>query len=143
MRVLFDTSVLVPAFVDQLSNHTAAFATFASYTSAEHESFCSTHALAEIYSVLTALPLPKRISSVEAHLIIEENILKRISVVELNTQDYAKALKAVSHKGLTSGIIYDALHLEAAKKTGCSRIYSYNIGHFQALSPEDLLISSP
>ena len=51
MRVLFDTSVLVSAFVDQLSNHTAAFATFASYTSAEHDSFRSPHALAEIYSV--------------------------------------------------------------------------------------------
>ncbi len=69
--------------------------------------FCSTHALAEAYSVLTSLPPPNR--------------------------------------GLTGGIIYDALHLEAARKAGCARIYTYNLAHFRALraSEEDLLESSP
>ncbi len=143
MKVLFDTSVLVPAFVDQLSNHTAAFVCFTTYTSGEHEGFCSTHALAETYSVLTSLPLPKRISSAEAHLIIQENILKRLSVVELRTQDYLNALKLVSQNGLTGGIVYDALHLEAAKKARCIRGYTYNVGHFQSLSPDEQLISSP
>ncbi len=145
MKILFDTSVLVPAFVDQLSNHPAAFAAFSSYTSGEHMGFCSTHALAEAYSVLTSLPLPKRITSVEAHLIVEENMLNRLSVIELNGQDYANALRAVSHRGLTGGIIYDALHLEAAKRAGCTRIYTYNLAHFRALRApeEDLLVSSP
>lgn len=143
MRVLFDTSVLVPAFVDQLSNHSSAFAAFAGYSAGEHEGYCSTHALAETYSVLTALPISKRISSVEARMLIEENMLARLHVVELNGLDYAHALGTAAHKGLTSGIIYDALHVEAAKKAGCSRIYTYNISHFRALSPEEILVSSP
>ena len=64
-------------------------------------------------------------------------------VVELNQLDYAHALGTSAHKVLTSGIIYDALHVEAAKKAGCSRIYTYNISHFRALSPEEILVSSP
>ena len=64
-------------------------------------------------------------------------------MVELRTQDYLNALKLVSQNGLTGGIVYDALHLEAAKKARCIRVYTYNVGHFQSLSPDEQLISSP
>ncbi len=116
MRVFSDTSVLIPALVDQLSNHRSAFAVFHSYTTGDHEAYCSTHSLTGTYSVLTSLPLPKRISSVEARMITEENILKRLHVVKLDIQEYLNALSNVSSKGLTSRMIYDALQVEAAKK---------------------------
>jgi len=93
----------------------------------------STHSLAETYSVLTSLPLPKRISSVEARMLIEESILKRLHIVKLGIHEYLNALSNVSSKGLTSGMIYDVLHMEAAKKASCTRIYTYNIEHFEAL----------
>ena len=143
MRVFFDTSVLVPALVDQLSNHQSSFAAFYSYTAGEHQGYCSTHSLAETYSVLTALPLPKRISSIEARMLIETSILGRLHIVELDKTAYMNAVTNVSGQGITSGIIYDALHVEAAKKASCSRIYTYNIDHFEALRPEGISISSP
>jgi len=144
MRVFFDTSVLVPALVDQLSNHQASFALFSSLAhSNEHKTYCSTHTFAEMYSVLTSLPLPRRISSVEARMLIEESIFKRLQVVELGRKEYLDALENVSRRGLTSGIIYDALHVEAAKEASCSRIYTYNIDHFEALAPESITVSSP
>ncbi|MFP4067441.1 MAG: type II toxin-antitoxin system VapC family toxin [Spirochaetaceae bacterium] len=143
MRVLFDTSVLVAALVDQLSNHQSAFGVFDSYTRDENEGYCSTHALSETYSALTALPLPRRISSVEARMLIEESILGRLEIVELNNVDYMNAIENVSVRGLTSGIIYDALHVEAAKKASCSRIYTYNINHSEALITEGISVSSP
>lgn len=143
MRVFFDTSVLVPALVDQLSNHNSSFAVYYSYTSGENSGYCSTHSLAETYSVLTALPLPKRISSIEARMLIEESILHRLQVVELDQSAYRHALESVSSSGLTSGIIYDALHMEAAQKAACSRIYTYNIDHFEALSPQEITVVSP
>lgn len=144
MNVLFDTSVLVPALVDQLSNHESAFCVFSSFvTAAEHHAFCSTHCLAETYSVLTALPLPKRISSVEARILIEQTVLGRLEVIPLDRDDYAASLSAVSGAGLTGGVIYDALHVEAAKKASCSRIYTYNFRHFQPLCPPEISVSAP
>lgn len=143
MNVFFDTSVLVPALVDQLSNHKSSFAVFSSFTVDEHTAYCSTHSIAETYSVLTALPLPKRISSIEARMLIEESILARLVVMEIGKSEYLNAIENVSSKGLTSGIIYDALHAEAAKQASCSRIYTYNIEHFEALAPKGITVTSP
>ena len=143
MNVLFDTSVLVPAFVDQLSNHPGAFETFSTYTSVEHRGYCSTHALAETYSVLTALPLQKKIHSVEARMLIEENIISRLHIVELDGNAYIRAINSAAHLGLGSGIVYDSLHVEAAKVASCSRIFTYNIVHFRSLCSEEILVTSP
>ncbi len=143
MNVFFDTSVLVPALVDQLSNHPACFAVFRTYTSGENSGYCSTHSLAECYSVLTSLPLPRRVSTVEARLLIEESIMKNLNVVALTQSDYSQAITAVSNNALAGGIIYDALHAAAARKSGCSRLYTYNLIHFTRLGFEDIEIRMP
>jgi predicted nucleic acid-binding protein len=140
---LFRYLVLVPALVGQLSNHESSFAEFLSYTSGGNRGFCSTHSLAETCSVLTSLPLPRRSSTIEARMLIEESILKRLGVVELDGKDYLSAIELVSGKGLASGIIHDALHVKAAGKASCSRIYTCTINHFKALVPEGIVVSSP
>ncbi len=143
MNVFFDTSVLVPALVDQLSNHPACFAVFKTYTSGENSGYCSTHGLAECYSVLTSLPLPRKVSTVEARILIEESVMKNVNIVSLTQSDYSRALTAVSNKGLASGIIYDALHAAAARKSGCSRLYTYNLTHFIHIGFDDIEIRMP
>lgn len=55
---LFDTSVLVPALVDQLSTHERCFLTFRDYAGSDFRGYCSTRGLAECYSVLTATAPP-------------------------------------------------------------------------------------
>ena len=70
MRVLFDTSVLVPAVVDQFANHEAALEGLLRYTAGRHAGYCSTHALAECYATLTALPLPRRVLPAEARQLV-------------------------------------------------------------------------
>ena len=47
VRTLFDTSVLVPALVDQLENHEAALRALKDYTTGGNSAYCSAHALAE------------------------------------------------------------------------------------------------
>ena len=143
MTVLFDTSVLVPAFVDQLANHPTCFSTFVTYTSEEHTAVCASHALAEVYSVLTALPLSRRVSPLEARQIIEESIRGRLTVIDLDAEDYRWAVTAVSDVGLTSGVVYDGLHVVAAGKAGCGRIYTYNARHFRRIAPPEIEISAP
>jgi predicted nucleic acid-binding protein len=136
MKALLDASVLVPVVTDQLASHPAAFACFTSLLKLEGAVVCtSAHALAECYATLTALPLRRRISGPEALRLIEVNFIQRLKVISLTQGDYLKALRLVAGLGRTSGQIYDALHLTAAKKEGCERLYTYNHRHFQGLDP--------
>lgn len=143
MISLFDTSVLVPSLVDQLGNHHVCFAALVAATTNGNRGVCSTHAIVECYSVLTSLPLARRITGPEAYQLVEESILPRFTVVDLDTDDYRASLQAVAHAGLTSGIVYDALHVTAARKTGCDRILTYNLAHFEAICPAEISVSTP
>lgn len=143
MKVLFDTSVIVPALVDQLSQHPACFATYETYTSGTNHGFCSAHCLAECYAVLTALPLPRRITTDEALLLIKESVVGRLEIVSLNHAHYLDAITDVARRGLTSGIVYDALHVSAAIQVSCSRIYTNNLEHFRSICPTGIIVSAP
>ena len=143
MKVLFDTSVLVPAVVDQLANHESSFACFLQYTSAPHAGYCSTHAIAECYSVLTTLPLPRPVSPGDARTLIRETLLKRLRVVELRTETYLTAVDQLADVARPGGAIYDALHVQSAKAEGCERIYTYNLQHFRPLCPAGIQASAP
>ena len=143
MTVLFDASVIVPALVDQLSNHPASFEIYRAYTTGRSRAVVSAHCLAECYSVLSSLPVPRRISSAEALRLIEESVVGRLQVVPLEESDYLHALALVSRLGLSGGIIYDALHAATARRTGCSRIYTYNVAHFRLVCPDGVTVSAP
>ncbi len=143
MKVCFDTSVLVAAVVDQLANHESACACFVQYSQGKNRGCCSTHALAECYATLTALPLPRKIQAAEARILIEENFIKRLEILELSQVDYAAALTRSSQLGLVSGVVYDALHLIAAERASCQRIYTYNLVHFNRLNPLGITVTAP
>ncbi|MDE0054564.1 MAG: PIN domain-containing protein [Gammaproteobacteria bacterium] len=143
MRTLFDTSVVVAALVDQLGTHEAAFREFRRHSSGENAGFCSTHALAEIYATLTALPLQRRISPDEARRLLEETVLARLAVVPLGSADYRAVLRQVADQGLGSGAIYDALHAHCARKEGVDQILTYNLQDFERFDLEGILVAAP
>ena len=143
MRTLFDTSVLVPALVDQLGNHEAAFDAFLRGSSGENEGFCSTHALAECYATLTALPLQTRVLPDQARTLVDESIARQLAVVELTANDYRSVLLEVARLGLASGAVYDALHARCAGKMGVDQILTYNVADFERFQLEDILIAAP
>ena len=143
MRVLFDTSVLVPAVVDQLANHEAALDALLSYTEGANAGYCSTHALAECYATLTALPLRRRILPVEARQLVEESLLVRLTAVPLTHSDYGDAIRRVSESGLGSGAVYDALHVCCAERIPVDRILTHNLADFERLRPGDIAVMAP
>jgi len=143
MKIFFDTSVLVAAVVDQLPQHESALRIFADTCESNHEGICSTHCLAECYSTLTALPLPRRIQPHEALQMIEENFAKNLTILDLKRTLYLKSLKRVSLLGLRSGIVYDALHLACAESAKCDQLYTFNIRHFEKLNPKGPVLISP
>ena len=143
MRVFFDTSVLVPAVVDQLANHEAAFEAFLNHTASPHRAYCSTHALAECYATMTAVPLPRRILPGEARQLVQESILGRVAAVPLTAADYARALTRVADGGLTSGAVYDALHVCCAERMSIDRILTYNVRDFERCRPRGPVVTAP
>ena len=143
MRTLFDTSVLIPALVDQLGNHEAAFDAYQRLSGGEHEGFCSTHALAECYATLTALPLQNRVLPEQARTLVDESIAGRLAVVDLTVDDYRSVLRQVAQLGLASGAIYDALHARCAAKIGVDQILTYNVTDFERFQLPDIVVTAP
>lgn len=142
--VFFDTSALVPVVTEQLPNHAAAHARFVSERKRGEILCCGTHTLAECYATLTALPLPQRISGPEAARLIEVNFFEKLKVVDLTPGEYREAIQHCADRGRISGQVYDALHLIAALKAGCTKLFTYNLSHFQSLvTAQNIAVSTP
>ncbi len=143
MNACFDTSVLVAAVLQQHPHHAIAFPRLR----AVHEGSCkghvTTHGLAELFATLTALPLKPRLQAADVQRIIEQSILGHFTVISLTEQDYQNAITLTVAKNLSSGAIYDALHLIGARSAQCSLLYTLNLRHFRALAPADPFIASP
>lgn len=145
MRVLFDTSALVTAVVSTLPHHRPALACYRQFRGggSRAQGFCTTHALAEAYATLTAMPLTPRISPADAAQLIRENFSRDLTVLPLSASNYATAVERVAARGLASGVIYDALHLVAAEQHGCRRMYTYNLADFSRLGSDSVELTAP
>ncbi len=80
MKVLFDTSVLVPAFIVNHPQHSVCFSKIKAAKSGQIQGFISTHSLAETYSVITRLPIQPRISPQQAEMIIVDIFVYKVYV---------------------------------------------------------------
>ena len=62
MKYLFDSSVLIAAFLEQHTMHTRAFPWLKKAKTGEIEWIVAGHSIAEVYSVLTTLPASPKTS---------------------------------------------------------------------------------
>jgi predicted nucleic acid-binding protein len=137
MKVFCDTNVLVAAFVTNHSHHNAARPVLEKIKAGTDEGFVAAHSLAECYAVLTRLPGMNQVSPGTAWQLISENIIKNFTVISLSPKEYARTLEDGALLNVQGGKIYDALLIGAAIKSGASRIYTFNVSHFQSLVPEN------
>ena len=91
MKVLFDTSVLVPALIVNHPKHSVCFSRLKAAESKQIQGFISTHSLAETYSVITRLPIQPRITPEQAQSIIVD-VLQYFEVIPLFSNDYQIAI---------------------------------------------------
>ncbi len=131
MRTLFDTSVLVAAFIEGHPKHERALPWVSKAKAQEFECMVSSHTLAELYAVLTTLPVTPRLSPSVSWRLIHENIESVAKTVSLSPSDYKALIKRASELGLTGGIIYDALIAKVAEKSKVERIVTFNLKHFR------------
>jgi predicted nucleic acid-binding protein len=138
VRVLLDTSVLVPALIPALPQHEKAVPHLQASASGGIDLFVSTHALAECYASLTALPLSPQITPGQARRLIRENVSDRAeNIVSLDTDDYLRSIKRMAELGLRSGAIYDALHVHSAERISAHELRTFNGQDFRRMPPAD------
>lgn len=136
MKCLLDSSVLIAAIIQVHPHHPMAFPWLNGAKKGEFEAYVSSHSLAEVYAVLTRLPLKPKIGPALAHRLIRENTQKPLKVIDLSVKDYRDSLNSGAELGIEGGQIYDGILAQAAKKAGVDKIVTFNIKDFQKVWPE-------
>lgn len=143
MRVCFDTSTLVAALLKQHPHHAIAFPHLKAAQNGTIKAHLTTHALAELFSTLTALPLKPRLSPTDVQRLLDSSILPHFTIIALSGKSYKQAITLTAAQNLASGAIYDVLHIVGARAAQCERLLTLNLKHFKALAPGDAMIVVP
>ena len=135
MKVLLDTSLLVAAMVEVHPVHSTALPWLQRVNDGTHKGFVAAHSIAELYSILTTLPVQPRISPPIARQLIHRNVLDSCDVVSLSKEDYVTIMDHLSELGIMGGVTYDALILYAGIKTDVDRVVTLNEKDFRKVYP--------
>jgi predicted nucleic acid-binding protein len=133
LRDFYDTSALVAAFWADHPRHASCLERFARATKAD--SGCAAHSLAEVYSVMTRLPVKPSIPAEQAMLFVRE-MLSRLTIIPLDEGDYASTLQGAADVRVTGGRVYDALLMCCARKSSAETIYTINESDFRRIAPD-------
>jgi len=133
MKVVFDTSVLVAGLLAAHRDHARAAVWLEAISTEKLSGVVSVHALGEVWSVLTKLPISPPISPKMARDAVLA-MLRQFEAVPVTVEIYEHALERCSLKGLRSGAIFDALHIVTAEATGAVAIITFNERDFARLS---------
>jgi len=133
MKEFFDTSVLIAAFWHGHPHHGASVKLLGAAN--KKRSACALHTLAEVYAVMTVLPVKPMIPPEQVLLFVQE-LRERLVVVALHEAEYFATIEQAAERGFTSGRVYDALLLRCATKVKAQIIYTWNLKHFEAIAPE-------
>lgn len=76
-------------------------------------------------------------------MLVEENIIGKLSVIAMSAEDYQSVLRLVADLGLASGAIYDALHMHSARKAEVDQLLTYNVSHFHRFQLPGIAVLAP
>jgi len=114
-------------------DHARAHAAFQNAVRHGHTGIAA-HSLAELYAVLTRLPLLPRISPADARELVNRNIYARsISIVALDAHDYKTTIDHLAAEYLEGGIVYDALIAACACRWKADTLFTLNAADFNRL----------
>lgn len=131
MTILFDTSVLVAALVGAHPEHQRCLPWLQRALAGELSLVLSAHSLAELYAVLTKLPLKPRISPPTAARMISENLRSVSKVYALDAEAYWALVEGLGMAGESGGIVYDAIIARVAEELGVEHVLTLNVKHFR------------
>lgn len=127
MLAALDSSILVAALFTRDAFHSEARQLLLSGTFTAHP-----HALSETFSTLTGGRLEERLPAKVVASLLREWVLPRVRLVALDPDQVLAAFSEASARGIRGGAIYDYLHLISARIAKARRLYTTDIGDFQA-----------
>jgi len=133
MITFFDTSVLIPVFLEAHEHHRPSLHAF--LKAEPTQAFCSSHGLVEFYSTLTRLPGSHRLSG-EQVLLFLGDIRQRLTVESLTAEETWKLLADAAARGINGGMTYDFIQARCALKAHATVLYTWNAKHFSRLGKE-------
>jgi predicted nucleic acid-binding protein len=133
LKAFLDTLVLVAAFWGDHPDHASSLALFIEMR--RKTGACGIHSLAEVYAVMTALPVRPLLAPEQVYLFVEQ-IPERLMVIALEESDYLKTVRDLAERRFASGRIYDALLLACARKSRAETVYTWNLKHFRQIAPD-------
>lgn len=136
MKILLDTSVLVAALVEAHPAHERALPWLQRIKAGTDIGFVAAHSIAELYAVLSVLPVQPRISPAIANKLIQQDVLDICEIVTLSAQDYNRVIKHLSESNIVGGVTYDAVILSTAFKVEIDRIVTLNKKDFVRIYPD-------
>ena len=135
MKYLFDTSVLVPAFIKKLPAQAIALAGLEKVHQKNIEAVISTHTLAELYCNLSRFPITPKISPAASKQLIDDGVLAYFSLIALDDNDYVSLINHLATEQIIGAATYDAVHVSAGIKANVDYILSFNARDFQRVYP--------
>ena len=103
MKVLFDTSVLVAALIESHPSHTNSVVALRRVQSGQDMGWIAMHSIAELYSVLTRLPIQPRLTPQNVWQVMQYNVLKLLNIAPLLPSDYAIVIQQLVERNLSGG----------------------------------------
>ncbi|MDP3829949.1 MAG: PIN domain-containing protein, partial [Ignavibacteriaceae bacterium] len=134
LKILFDSSVLIAAFVESHPRHKSALSFLMKAKNKEFQLFVSSHTILEIYSVLTGAPFKPKITPIIAKQLIENNVKNIAKTIYLTDEDAFKIVDKMFDSNFSGGIIYDAIVVECALKAKVDEILTLNSKDFLRLT---------
>ena len=120
MKVYWDTSALILALQDRSVRRQLEKGT----------SFSRSHALSEVFSIMTGGRLGFRCDANEVAELIQE-LLHDITIVDLQPSEIVAQLKLAKAKGVRGGGVYDYLHAATAVHFNCDELLTLNLKDFE------------
>jgi predicted nucleic acid-binding protein len=135
VRVLLDTSVLVAAMIEAHPHHERALPWLQRIKARTDSGVVAAHSIAEVYAILTRLPLQPRISPRLAQQLIKQNILDVCEIIALTEGEYHTLVDHLAGENIQGGATYDALILHVAAKAAVDQIVTFNVDDFRRVYP--------
>ena len=133
-KVFFDTSVLLAGLIDFGESSVAPIALLDRVARGElQDAQTAWHCCLELFSVATRLPAEYRLTTLDAHRLLDEEILARFVVLDLPQDRRAPLFAEAATDGVAGGRIYDAEIGAVAVAAGARILVTGNRRHFVPL----------
>ena len=142
--IFLDTSVILAGLIDFGPQSAPAHAVLQAVAEKRvADAGTAWHCCLEFFAVATRLPPEYRLDPADAVLLIEEEVLGRMTIHDLPAPARAPMLRAAAHERLIGGRIYDTHIAEVARGADAAVIVTDNRRHFLAALRHGIRVETP